>query len=271
MRTRLAFYDPRNHPPKRPHDGDEFRKFALQFAPGLGTVNAENAGMVISTINFIVQHRYQPPQSLDQIGFFCHGWSNRLSLWSPTLSPSRNAQQLAEVIKPILKSDGTIGLFACRTAESLRIGTMSNDEKTVEMFEPGFASYLSRYLPTVTVMAHDFPAHTVRNPHDVLFLDGKRIYSYPDPRNYMMPGSSTVSLVDHKEVLIHRRSDGVQDGWTLKPELGICENAFRWAEAYKAWCDWERSDKGGQRGLSLITVEGWKAAEVATGLKLRVG
>jgi len=257
MITLAAFYDPRNHPPKRPHDGDEFRDFACRFAASHNAFPTQSASDIRAVVSASVRHG----QMIDQIGFFCHGWPNRLSLWSPTPTASTNARQLADLIRPILKPMGNIGLFACRTAENAKDGTV------------GFAAALSAALPGITVMAHDFPAHTVRNPHDVLFLDGKRIYSYPDPRNYPcdavdLLGKGGADLVSRGWVVPHLRDgDNVQIGWMHKLMAGI-PSLDRWIKDYGHWCDWERSDKGGQRGLSLVTIDGWQAAEAATGLKL---
>ncbi len=241
--------------------------FAKRWA-GVDTVPVTKA----DAIRHLPLHSYM---QLDQIGFFCHGWPNGLSIWKPTGSAYTNAHELAGLIANIIKPDGNIGLFACRTAEDQKVGLVS---------APGFAARLSERmsfngLPGITVMAHDFPAHTVRNPHDVLFLDGKRIYSYPDPRNYKLEGG--LSLVEAGQVRPRlRATDKAQIEWMddmdyrppkSSPLPPVPVVLAEWNSAYEEWCKWERSDKGGQRGLSLMTIDGWKAAELATGLKLALG
>lgn len=158
MTIRIAFYDPRNTP-KRPHAGDEFGARAKDFA-GVSAY-ACFSGYDVTSALF---HRLRAP--IEQVGFFCHGFPNRLSVWSPTMSAAANARQLADHLRRELVPGGAVGLYACTTDT----GTPGVDQ---------FAELLSVALPGVTVFAHTTSGHTTDNPFCILLRDGKRIKEHP--------------------------------------------------------------------------------------------
>jgi len=209
MTRRLAFCDNRNTP-KHPAGGDEFAAFAKKWV-GLELQQIwylYNA----ATIRETVRQKIALSRPYDHVAFFGHGFPNRLGVWAPTAYTQTNAQQLASLMQEIIVPGAPVSLFCCHTAEN---GTGSK----------GFAQHLSAALPGSPVFGQRGAGHTVKNPRDCLFLDGRLIYQYPTK-----------------------------------------------LEDYKRWAKWEWDEKdGGQRGLALATVEGWKAAEVTLGLKLEVG
>lgn len=218
MTTRLAFYHPWN--PKNRKDGGEFDVCARRWAGGMTLGERQWAGGVVYQVDNaeMIRSRLKSAvfqgQQRDQIGFFCHGFPNRLSIWAPTLAVDSNARQLAYALRPVLAPGGAVALYACKTDT----GTTATDQ---------FAELLSAALPGSPVFAHTTSGHTTENPYAILLRGGKRIYRHPDD-----------------------------------PGLTRGDVSVRWGK-WKAYVKLHWQD--------LCTVEGWKAAEAALGLKLEVG
>jgi hypothetical protein len=160
MIVRIAFYDPYN--PKQRKDGGEFTVCAKEWAGQTKAWRARDTAYVRASLE-----QYQVYKVVfDQIGFFCHGFPNKLSVWAPTADAEKNAGFLAAAIRPVLVPGGAVPLYACRT---------ESDPTKLE-----FAELLSRELPGSPVLFHYTSGHTTENPYVGLMVDGKVIFRYPD-------------------------------------------------------------------------------------------
>ncbi|MEN6635664.1 MAG: hypothetical protein ABFC56_07440 [Clostridiaceae bacterium] len=158
----LIFFDSKNHPPRKPHDGDEFRdraKDAENFYREKIIGKITLCDLHINSVEYAC--KLIAEEKPDRILFFSHGTQRTLAGRWATIKSPRYApiQGLIDAVN-MCPADARIGLYACLTG-GLPAGKRD------------FAESLSVGCGGRAVLSHTAGGHTTRNPNIIIDYKGK--------------------------------------------------------------------------------------------------